>query len=339
MASIEKSSRDHLRQMVRGAGRRTVREKTQKKTKLALSSETIAQLQDQMRQHGKTIQKIPIDLIHLDENIRERYDDAKLQHLAESLKNEGLIQFPTLCLRDDRQKPAKLICRNGHRRILAAKQLGWVNIESVIIPFDSVRDELYHTINANLREDVFYLDLAFAYQEAHSMGETDQVVAERVGLNPRTVGWYRRLTKMSQSCQNLCRSYPDLFHATWAIKLARQGELPEPKLLEEMMRKLIAIRQKPAAETGAAGKQPERRQRSEAQTRLKTWLSERQNQSHRQFAQELLAGLVDAGYLSSKVGQRIQKNFFVETPAKLDFVDKGLRQRRTNKTAATRAKA
>ncbi|MFW7381797.1 MAG: ParB/RepB/Spo0J family partition protein [Oligoflexus sp.] len=337
MASIEKTSRDHLRKMVRGAGRQTARDKGVKKSKLALSKETIVQLQEQMRLYGKTIQKIPVDLIHLDENIRERYDQSKLKHLAQSLQHEGLIQFPTLCLRADAQKPTKLICRNGHRRILAAKQLGWQQIECVIIPFDSVRDELYHTINANLREDVFYLDLAFAYQEAYTMGESDQAVADRVGLNPRTVGWYRRLTKMSQSCQNLCRSHPDLFHATWAIKLARQGELPEPKLLEAMMQKMLANHTK--AESDSAPKKVDRSQRLAAQTRLKTWVNDRQNQSHHQFAQELLTGLSEAGYLSPKLVKRIQQKLFAEGKTKVDFVEKGLRQRQGHKPASRRAKA
>ncbi|MCX6128778.1 MAG: ParB N-terminal domain-containing protein [Proteobacteria bacterium] len=189
-----------------------------------------AQLQAQIDKNGKTIQKVPLESIKLDENIRESYDEQGLKVLAESMQRDGLIQFPTLCLKATPSGEFSLVCKNGHRRILAAKLLGWQLIESVILPFASARDELYHTIAANLREDVFYLDLAQAYQQAHHLGESDTSIAERVGVNVRTVGWYRRLTKLPSECQVLCRQYPDLFNATWAIKLARKEKQAKDSL-------------------------------------------------------------------------------------------------------------
>ena len=132
-----------------------------------------------------------------------------------------------------------MVCKNGHRRILSAKLLGWAKIDCIIVPFDNEKEELYHTINANLRENVFYLDIALAYQEAARIGEKDAVIAERVGVNVRTVGWYEGLTKMSATCQRLCRQHSEMFTATWAVKLARQGELPPSRKLEAMMRQMI----------------------------------------------------------------------------------------------------
>lgn len=297
MPSIEKASKTQLQKMVKGAARRAKRDKATSK-KPQLKPEAIEKLKAQMQAHGKSIQKIPLELIDVDENIRERYDEAKLNQLAESLQTDGLIQFPSLCLRSHRHE-SKLICRNGHRRILAAKKLGWKTIECTIIPFDSAKEELYHTINANLREDVFYLDMAFAYEQASKLGETDELIAKRVGLNPRTIGWYRRLCSMSQSCQNLCRKYPDVFTATWAIKLARQGELPEARKLEKLMLNMLNMGSSKAKQETA---------HSAAKNQLKTWLGEQTR--HHAFAKEFLKGLSEAGYLNDKALKKIEKNLF-----------------------------
>ena len=239
MAKPKSKTNQNLKRMVSQAGRQVAGARTKKKAGSAkLSTAVSKKIRAELDKNGRLIQKIPLDLIHLDENVRSRYDDKKLQILANSLREDGLIQFPTLCLRK-LGSSHELVCKNGHRRILAAKLLGWSNIDSIIVPFDNDREELYHTINANLRENVFYLDIAIAYQEAARIGEKDATIAERVGVNVRTVGWYRRLTKMSPTCQRLCKQHSDIFTATWAVKLARQGELPPARKLEAMMRQMV----------------------------------------------------------------------------------------------------
>ena len=233
---VRKSSKVDLNKMVRGAARAVEGNSREKGD--SLKRDIVKTLLKQIERYGKTIQKIPCDIILLDENIRKSYSDEALEKLAGSLSVDGLIQYPTLCLKENEQG-YRLICRNGHRRVMAAKKLGWKKIECVIFPFDSVKDELYHSINANLRENVFYLDIADAYCEAHNLGESDQDIAKRVGVNMRTVRWYRRLSKMSKHCASLVRKHPDLFNATWAIRLARKGDLPPSKVLERWMHRMI----------------------------------------------------------------------------------------------------
>lgn len=332
MASMRESARKNLEKMVKGAAREVVTSRPPAKPSDkrvgasaaeseeqagGISKAAVQQLRGLIEKNGRTIQKVPMESIHLHENIRESYDEVGLKHLADSLEKDGLIQFPTLALKDQKSDPsgAAFICKNGHRRILAAKSLGWKTIECIILPFASAKDELYHTIAANLREDVFYLDLASAYQQAARLDESDQAIAERSGVNPRTVGWYRRLTRMSSECQTLCRQYSDIFNATWAIKLARQGELPAPAILFKQMQSLLA-RQQAFQQASQAEKEKEKEKVEKivdkgavkaSRDQLKVIFTASTDES--KFAWNLVDQLSQAGYLNPKVVDRLRRNF------------------------------
>ena len=348
MPSIEQRSKNHLKKMVEGAGRSLAQSRTGKRTKQVLNNAAYQQIMDQIKAKGKTIQNIPIELIQLHENIRETYDDQKLSQLASSLREDGLIQFPTLCIRKIKSGQFQLICRNGHRRILAAKKLGWKRIECTIIAFETAKAELYHTINANLREDVFYLDLAQAYQDATDLGESDQAIAERVGVNVRTVGWYRRLTEMAVSCQRLCRQHPELFNATWAIKLARSGPIPASNILEPLMHKMIAAGRswQPDLSEGAADaasaksdKSLERqKQQGIAKQRLVELGRKPLFKNHASVVGELLQCMAQAGYLTEANLKRLQKEL-LEDKAGLSFVKKSVGKARGSRRSLNQAKA
>lgn len=333
MASMRESARKNLEKMVKGAAREVVssrpapqragasaapiEEDDRKPAPGGISKVALQQLRDLIEKNGRTIQKVPVESIQLHENIRETYDETSLKQLADSLNKDGLIQFPTLALKDQKSDAgsAAFICKNGHRRILAAKSLGWKTIECVILPFASAKDELYHTIAANLREDVFYLDLASAYQQAARLGESDEAIAERSGVNPRTVGWYRRLTRMSADCQALAREHSDLFNATWAIKLARQGELPPPAVLLKQMQALLA-RQK-AFQNASASDKAEAVQKDKAAIKssrdhLKGVFASSNEDS--KFAWNLMDNLCTAGFITPKILERLKKSY-AEKPA------------------------
>lgn len=338
MPSMRESARKNLEKMVKGAAREVVSsrpatqragasasasapavekliekkeppvESSKEATSGGISKVALQQLRELIAKNGRTIQKVPVESIQLHENIRETYDETALKQLAESLEKDGLIQFPTLALKDQKTDvgAAAFICKNGHRRVLAAKSLGWKTIECVILPFASAKDELYHTIAANLREDVFYLDMAAAYQQAARLGESDDAIAQRSGVNPRTVGWYRRLTRMSNECQALAREHPELFNATWAVKLARQGELPPPAVLLKQMQSMIA-RMK-----AFAGERPplpakDKNEIKESRTHLKDVFQASNEDS--KFAWDLVKHLHRAGYISPKVVDRLKKTF------------------------------
>ena len=299
----KRSSKESLARMVKGAARAAEAARPGKAEGLA--KDVVKSLLKHIDLHGKTVQKIPCHLIDLDDNIRTSYSNESLKQLAESLKADGLIQFPTLCLKK-RGSAYSLLCRNGHRRILAAKELGWKKIECVIMPFDSARDELYHSINANLRENMFYLDIAEAYDEAHRLGEDDGQIGKRVGVNLRTVRWYRRLTTMSVPCKELVRAHPNLFNATWAVRLARKGELPQGKVLQRWMLQMIKDGKTFLSEPNQAKSPTERISSSEIRGHFKG----DEGRDKVIWARSFLSDLVKGGYFSSKVLAKIDKEVF-----------------------------
>jgi len=315
MATMRETARKNLDKMVKGAAREvnTSRPGATSQPGTSQQATVFEQLLAQIEKNGKTIQKVPIDSIRLHENIRDSYGEESLKVLAESMQKDGLIQFPTLCLKTADNGEYTFVCKNGHRRILAARQLGWKSIECVILPFASARDELYHTIAANLREDVFYLDLAQAYQQANRLGESDQAIAERVGVNPRTVGWYRRLTSMAMECQVLCRQYPDLFHATWAIQLARKGDLPPLAILMKNMQWMLAryLAQKdhpePEVSPEAGVKGSDLEQQKKARESLRAIFSGAQGTAEAQQAWQLMEQLCQAGYFKPALLSRMRR--------------------------------
>lgn len=294
--------------MVRGAALDSSRSSKRKPTTIA--HDAVEKIEGQLASHGRTIQVVPINIIDLGENIRLAYDSDELKKLAQSIKSDGLIQFPTLGLKKTPTGP-KLVCRNGHRRILAAELLGWDKIECVILPFDSHKQEMFHSLNANMRETMFYLDIAEAYDKVHKLGESDQAIALRVGMNQRTIRWYRRLVEMSPACKSLIRANPELFNATWAIQLARLGDLPSPKVLESWMNRMVKLGKTFITEPKEDSPEPKsNKERSEAITGLQKHFKGRDGAGQIKWAHDFLHQLTRCGYLSPRLVARIEGEIF-----------------------------
>lgn len=303
--SRRKATQVALNEMIKGAAQSVVCPKEKKDS--LLSKEVSKKIKQHLSKNGRTIQSIPLSLICLGENVRKSYDDEELKKLALSLSKDGLIQFPTLCMKQVGAHH-KLICRNGHRRVLAAKKLGWDKIECIILPFSSVRDELYHSLNANLREDVFYLDIADAYKDAASLGESDAEISERIGVNKRTVGWYRRIAEMNEKCRLIVRTHPDVFNATWAIKLARKGPLPKSVHLESHMNLILNGKRdnKESVHSGVAD------QRLASVQTLRRSFKGKNGADHLKWAKRFLEGLASSGLITERNLRKIEKEIFTE---------------------------
>ena len=340
MASLKQKSQGHLQKMVKGAAHaQKTRDKSDKPAvsppppppepeekagevqgatsgpaaPRGISAQTANQLRQQLATMGRSLQAIPLALIDLGENVRKSYTPEALSQLADSLKSDGLIQYPTVCMKE-KNGTMMFVCKNGHRRILAAKNLGWERIECVVLPFDSVRNELYHTINANMREDVFYLDLAAAYEQAAALGETDADIGGRVAVNPRTVRWYRRLTGFNAACEALVRQHSELFNATWAIQLVRKGELPDGGILLSNMEAMVKAGRtwlemhKTSERQGAsASEQLDEAQVARARQTLKKMFGGKHGKQNVLWARNFLLQLVEAGFLPKKYMISISK--------------------------------
>jgi ParB/RepB/Spo0J family partition protein len=300
-----------LQSMVEGAAAAAVATRSAGGETAVLSEATARSLEEKIAARGYTIQKLPPTLIKLDENVRRSYDEETIGILAASLKKDGLIQFPTLLIKE-RDGRKELVCVNGHRRILAARSLGWEHIECRVIAFNSTKEQLYHAINANMSEDVFYLDLAHAYADAVKFGETDDDIAARVGVSVRTVRQFIRLATMPQSCAQLAREYAKLFNPTWAIKLARKGELPPEPVLYPQMQEMVAAGRAwmPLATLEDAAKTDNKEEvQQAARGRLHDFLNESESDKRVKWARSLVDLLSESGLLKSNVASAVKRSF------------------------------
>ena len=129
---------------------------------------------------------------------RHQFDDATIEELAQSIKENGLIQ-PLIVRRA--QKGYQLIA--GERRWRAAKQAGLKQVP-IVIRRTTDKEALELALIENIqREDLNCLDTALAYQQlCQEFDLKQEEVATRVGKERASVANYMRLLKLPTKVQN-----------------------------------------------------------------------------------------------------------------------------------------
>lgn len=142
--------------------------------------------------------EVDIDLLAPNEKQpRVQIDDAKLQELARSIKENGVIQ-PILV-----QKIGDLYrIIAGERRWRAAQYAGLLKVPIVVreMPVDDERQLLQLALVENIqREDLNAIDEAAAYQRlADEFGLSHDQIAAAVGKDRSSVANYVRLLKLAE---------------------------------------------------------------------------------------------------------------------------------------------
>ncbi len=205
----------------------------------ALSKENANILLQRLQEENKITIHVPISKILLEDNIRHQFSPQSIKELADSIKDVGLLHSVVLHL-VEKNGEYYFNCVSGKRRILAAESLGLEKIDADITLSKDPVESLYVGAIANLHENVFWLDSSLLYEHLFQHGHSDEQIASRVKVNPRTVGWLKRMAKMSTTCKELARAHQELFTSTWAQQVARHGELPNAEHLEMHMRQMIS---------------------------------------------------------------------------------------------------
>ncbi|MCD4829484.1 MAG: ParB/RepB/Spo0J family partition protein [Candidatus Cloacimonetes bacterium] len=124
---------------------------------------------------------------------RKHFDAAKLEELAQSLRENGMIQ-PIIVTRNDNSR-YELIA--GERRLEAAKLAGFAEVP-VIVRSVSRRQQLQFAIIENIqREDLNPVEEAHAYQQLHEeFSLTHAEISDIVGKDRATVSNSLRLLKL-----------------------------------------------------------------------------------------------------------------------------------------------
>ena len=145
-------------------------------------------------QSGEGLLELPIDAVS--ENPfqpREGMDPESLRELADSIRQNGIIQPIAICKRDNGYQ---LI--SGGRRLKAARIAGLRTVPAVLIEIESDAQMLELAIVENLqREDLNPLELAKGYKclmDEYNL--TQEQIAEKVGKQRPTIANFLRLLNL-----------------------------------------------------------------------------------------------------------------------------------------------
>ena len=134
---------------------------------------------------------------------RRDFREDELKELAESLRNNGLVQPPTV--RKNGRGGYELIA--GERRLRAAQLAGWKKIRVTLIEADDQTAAIMTTTENIQREDLNPIEEAVSYRTLQDKFNLTQAeVAEKVGRGRATVANATRLLELPDEVKQLVAS-------------------------------------------------------------------------------------------------------------------------------------
>ncbi|HEU0186152.1 MAG TPA: ParB/RepB/Spo0J family partition protein [Blastocatellia bacterium] len=189
---------------------------------------------------GEDIHDVDIDLIDPNpDQPRSRFKEDKLEELAQSIRANGLVQ-PVL-LRRSANGRYQIVA--GERRWRAAQRAGLRRVHAVVrnIP-DSKLLELALIENIQ-REELNPIEEASAYQRLiHTLGLTQDEVAQQVGKDRSSIANYLRLLKLPEDVQRMLEDeLISMGHARALLGLDTKDQIR--RLATEVAEKKLSVRQ------------------------------------------------------------------------------------------------
>ena len=171
---------------------------------------------------------------------RHSFDQAKLDELARSILEKGVIQ-PITVRKKDKKNEYELIA--GERRLRAARQTGYKTIPAIIMTVSSPEEMMELALIENIqRDDLNPVHEAKAYlrlqEECHlTQGE----VASRVGKNSTTVANTLRLLKLPKEVQKcLLEDQISMGHARALLGL--ENSTNQTDMCNQIIKKGLSVR-------------------------------------------------------------------------------------------------
>jgi len=149
---------------------------------------------------------VPIVSLNADTNIRTSMDDEKLRELAESMKSLGQIQPITVLeggFKKDGTRSYRVI--TGHRRVEAAKLLGWNEVRALRRKIRIEDFPLSQLVENLQRENMNPIDEATAISQLLKLGYTLQDIAKKIGKSEGYVSQRTSLLRLSETIQKQVR--------------------------------------------------------------------------------------------------------------------------------------
>ncbi len=148
---------------------------------------------------------------------RKRFDYDELENLAQSIRENGILQPITVRRRED--KKYELV--SGERRLRAARLVGMVKIPSIVINIDDKNSAMFSIIENLQRQSLNFFEEADAIEKL--VGEyamSREEVAQKLGLAPSTVSNKLRILRLPEEMRfELARSGLTESHARALLML------------------------------------------------------------------------------------------------------------------------
>ena len=219
---------------------------------------------------GKNTDQLEVRLIDINDLVpnraqpRKDFDPDKLAELAESIKDQGIIQ-PLILTADDSGKPPYTIVA-GERRWRAARLAGLSQVPCLLRQLDNLEMQQQALIENIVREDLNAIEEAIAYEElAKEHGITQDTLARALGKSRSAISNTVRLLQLPVSVQDYVRNGQlSAGHARTLLPLSlpdqeKTADLIKDKQLsvretEELVKKLLSpvVKTQPKLKTNNA---------------------------------------------------------------------------------------
>jgi ParB family chromosome partitioning protein len=170
---------------------------------------------------------------------RREFSEASLADLAQSIREQGIVQPIVVVRRGDRFEIVA-----GERRWRAARLAGLERVPVSVRDRASDRDLLEAALVENVqREDLNVLEAAEAYARLREeFGLTQEKIADRVGKDRATIANILRILKLPSSVRDRIRSGElSAGHAKALLALAATDD--QERLADEIVRRSLSVRQ------------------------------------------------------------------------------------------------
>lgn len=157
-------------------------------------------VKEEIKQPKLAVVQLDINRIRTNPNQPRKYfDEDSLKELAESIKNQGIIQPLTV----EEIAPGEFSIVAGERRYRAAKMIGLEKVPAIVMSFSDVQRIQVSLIENIQRENLNPIEEATAYQYLiEKSGFTQEMVAEKVGKSRSSIANCLRLLSLSDQMKD-----------------------------------------------------------------------------------------------------------------------------------------
>lgn len=186
--------------------------------------------------HG--VSRLPIDDVFPNKNQpRTTFDKEKLEELASSIKEHGVIQPIVVSKEGD-----GYMIIAGERRWRASKMAGLKEVPAVVMSVTEMQIMEFALIENLQREDLNEIEAATAYRELMDRFQlTQQDIAQRLGKSRTSIANTLRLLNLPGAIQKLIES-GDITPGHGRCLLSLEGEARD-SLLQHIIRDQLSVRE------------------------------------------------------------------------------------------------